>query len=71
LILFYLLKNVVTLHGFCTGYPWVHPHSLTQNAKLKNGPGCSYRTQRGDPMDKYDVIGMVIAIVAVSVVLMH
>jgi hypothetical protein len=39
--------------------------------EIKNGPGCLYRTQRGDPMDKYDVIGMVIAILAVSVVLMH
>jgi hypothetical protein len=33
------------------------------------GHACS--SQGGDPMDKYDVIGLVIAIVAVSVVLMH
>lgn len=47
------------------------PQYLTQNAKLKKKPACSYRSQRGDPMDKYDVIGLVIAILAVSVVLMH
>jgi hypothetical protein len=47
------------------------PHFLKQNAKLKKVPACSYRSQRGDPMDKYDVIGLVIAILAVSVVLMH
>ena len=46
-------------------------HFFTQNAKLKKTPACSYRSQRGDPMDKYDVIGLVIAILAVSVVLMH
>mgnify|MGYP001812908516 FL=1 len=46
-------------------------HYLTQNAKLKQTPACSYCSQRGDPMDKYDVIGLVIAILAVSVVLMH
>ena len=47
------------------------PYFLTQNAKLKKTPACSFRSQRGDPMDKYDVIGLVIAILAVSVVLMH
>jgi hypothetical protein len=47
------------------------PHFLTQNAKLKKTPECSHRLQSGVPMDKYDVIGLVIAILAVSVVLMH
>jgi hypothetical protein len=47
------------------------PHFLTQNAKLKKTLSCSHRSQRGDPMDKYDVIGLVIAILAVSVVLLH
>jgi hypothetical protein len=47
------------------------PHFLTQNAKLKKTSVCSYRLQRKAPMDKYDVIGLVIAILAVSVVLMH
>ena len=47
------------------------PQYLTQNAKLMKKPACSYRSQRGDPMDKYDVIGLVIAILAVSVVLLH
>ena len=47
------------------------PHFLRQNAKLKKTPACPYRLQRGVPMDKYDVIGLVIAILAVSVVLMH
>ena len=46
-------------------------HFLTQNAKLRNGLTCTYCSQRGDSMDKYDVIGLVIAIIAVSVVLMH
>jgi hypothetical protein len=46
-------------------------HFLTQNAKLKKPPAHLYRSQRGDPMDKYDVIGLVIAILAVSVVLLH
>ena len=43
------------------------------NAKceIKQRPSGSYRSQRGDPMDKYDVIGLVIAILAVSVVLMY
>jgi hypothetical protein len=53
-----------TIHGL----DW---QFLTQNAKLKKTPACSYRTQRGVSMDKYDVIGLVIAILAVSVVLMH
>jgi len=52
------------LHGY-------DPHFLTQNAQLKKTLACSRRSQRGDPMDKYDVIGLVIAILAVSVVLMH
>ena len=47
------------------------PHFLRQNAKLKKTPASPYRLERGVPMDKYDVIGLVIAIVAVSVVLMH
>jgi hypothetical protein len=62
---------LAALHGFCKIYPWARPHFLMQNAKLKKTPACSYRAQRGDPMDKYDVIGLVITIVAVSVVLMH
>jgi hypothetical protein len=47
------------------------PYFLTQNAKLMKTPTCSFRSQRGVPMDKYDVIGLLIAILAVSVVLMH
>ena len=47
------------------------PHFLTQNANLNKAPACAYRSQGGNPMDKYDVIGLVIAILAVSVVLMH
>jgi len=46
-------------------------HFLTQNAKLRNGPAYTYCSHREDSMDKYDVIGLVIAIIAVSVVLMH
>ena len=46
-------------------------HFLMQNAKLKKGPACAYCSQGIEPMDKYDVIGLVIAILAVSVVLMH
>jgi len=53
---------------FAVVIQWCDPHFLTQNAKLKKTLACS---QRGDPMDKYDVIGLVIAILAVSVVLMH
>jgi hypothetical protein len=56
---------------FATVISGPHPHFLTQNAKLKKGPACAYGSQRGDPMDKYDVIGLLIAILAVSVVLMH
>jgi len=46
-------------------------HFLRQNAKLKKTLTSPYCLERGVPMDKYDVIGLVIAIVAVSVVLMH
>jgi hypothetical protein len=49
----------------------LHPHFLTQNANLKKGPACAYSSRRGGLMDKYDVIGLLIAIIAVSVVLMH
>jgi hypothetical protein len=56
---------------FATAIHGCDPHFLTQNAKLKKTLSCSHRSQRGDPMDKYDVIGLVIAILAVSVVLMH
>jgi len=54
----------VLIHGYGL-------HLLTQNAKLKKTLLSVQRTQKGEPMDKYDVIGLVIAIVAVSVVLMH
>ena len=54
----------VLFHGYDT-------HLLTQNAKLKQPLLNVQRTLKGEPMDKYDVIGLVIAIVAVSVVLMH
>jgi drug/metabolite transporter superfamily protein YnfA len=35
------------------------------------GPACASGPQGEDSMDKYDVIGLVIAIIAVSVVVMH
>jgi hypothetical protein len=47
------------------------PHFSTQNAKLKKRPHAHIAHKGEIRMDKYDVIGLVIAILAVSVVLMH